>query len=136
MVRMAVVALVIVGIAGCGGGGEGESTSSPSPFAGHWTAAWTNAINAETGTVDMVIATNGAITGTLHYSTVEMPIAGTISNAGMVDMGYSAGVSPNVYVYRATGTLTIQSSGHLTGVLQIACGGVAVGSAPLDLAKQ
>lgn len=118
---------ILVAAAGCGGSG----VSTPSPFAGTWNGSWTA---NDVGTGSITVATNGAVTGTLHDTTANADgtVTGSISNAGTISgVVHYSGV-PNTTL---TGTMAIAGNGHLTGNLTQSDGVNSIGVS-FDLIKQ
>lgn len=129
--RIAVCVVMLLGatiLAGCGGGGG----SSPSPFAGSWSGTWVDAANAQNGTLDVTIGTDGRLSGSIHNSTLGMDgtASGTVRNSGQINTTY---VYPSG-TYTASGTIAINGSGHLVGTVQTYLDGVLFGSVDMDLA--
>jgi len=112
-VILALLSLIFV-VFGCGGGGSDNST--PSPFAGRWLGNWNSAALSQNGTADVTIATNGALTGTIHnnQSGSNGTESGSISNAGQVS---GTAQYPGQQATSISGTMTINGQGHLVGNL-------------------
>jgi len=113
-VIMALLSLLFV-VMGCGGGG-GSDNSTPSPFAGRWRGNWNSAALSQNGTADVTIATNGALTGTIHnnQSGSNGTVSGSISNSGQVS---GTAQYPGQQATSISGTMTINGQGHLVGNL-------------------
>ncbi len=126
------VVLFAIALAGCGGGG---GSTSVLPFAGHWVGTWADTANAQSGTLDLVVGTDGSLSGGIHNSTLSMDgtASGTVSGSGHVTATY---VYPASATSTATGTVAVGMSGHLAGVVQTYVGGVLTGSSGLDLTRQ
>jgi hypothetical protein len=110
-------------------GGGGTTTSSP--FAGHWKGAATPLQNAPGGTLDIVIGTDGSVSGTLEAN--GSVTGGSVGISGTINV--TIVVSGVTYTY--AGNVVISSkTGDLGGILQVFKNGNLTGSVSIDLILQ
>jgi hypothetical protein len=120
--------------AGCGS--LGKSSSANSPFSGHWMGPWADtASTGDHGTLDMVVGTDGKLTGSDTDTTASRtgPVTGTISKTGTVTATVTYPGMPAVSV---NGTVSIGANGHLAGAVQSAVTGQTTTPSTFDLVKQ
>lgn len=103
-------------LVGCGGGGGGGSEVSNSPFAGQWRGTWASPSTDDAGTATITVATNGAMTGTMHNNRTgnDGTMNATAKNSGSVS---GKAQYPGSDPIGLSGTVTINGSGHLIGNL-------------------
>jgi hypothetical protein len=133
---------ILVGLAGslmatgCGslsklGSGSAAVASS---FGGHWSGPWTDS-SGHHGTLDVVVGTDGKLTGTVVDTTAATTgsVTGSTSNSGSLTATETYPSSPTVTL---TGTVSIAANGHMAGALQTSVPGQPSGSGSFDLVKQ
>jgi hypothetical protein len=128
-------ALISIAAAGCGSNGGGNNTAMvASTFAGHWAGPWTDS-NGKQGTLDVVVGTDGKLTGSVVDTTDAMngSVTGAATNTGSLN---ATEVYPGPTTVGITGTVSIGANGHLAGVVQTSQAGQPSGSGNFDLAKQ
>jgi hypothetical protein len=129
---MGLIALLVA--AGCGS--LGKSSSGTSPFSGHWAGPWADtASTGDHGTMDLVVGTDGKLTGTDTDTTAGRtgPVTGVISSTGAVTATVTYPGMPAVSV---TGTVAVAANGHLAGAVQSAVTGQTTTPSTFDLVKQ
>jgi hypothetical protein len=122
-------------LSGCGSGGVG--LFSTSEYEGYWVGSWVDSVNKQYGTLEMVIGTNGELSGNTHNITLNSDgvFTGTVANNGDASAGYKFPLYPNES-YTLSGKITINSNGHLVGFFQEYYRNIAFGSLSVDLVKQ
>src|SRR5881409_3945677 len=96
--------------AGCGS--LGKSSSDASPFGGHWSGPWADTASAgDHGTLDMVVGTDGKLTGSDTDTTAGRTgaMTGAISKTGTVT---AAVTYPGMPAVSMTGTVSMGANGH------------------------
>ena len=129
--RRLLIMLCLV-LVGCGGGG---GSSTPNPIAGSWSGPWSDPGKAQQGTLKITVATDGNITGQILNTTLASTgtATGSIDGNGNISTTYTyVGSAP----ITATGTASIASNGHLTGVVAEHQNGNLIGNATINLVKQ
>ncbi len=126
-----VVCGLLFALGGCGGGGTPAEMNSP--FQGHYVGTFADTTAAQNGTLDVTVASNGAITGTSHNSSiaVDSTASGSVDNNGNtgVTLSFPSGQQT------ANGVLAANAQGHLVGnlVLHTSSG---TDNLTVDLTKQ
>lgn len=122
--------------AGCGsisklGSGSAAVTSS---FGGHWSGPWSDS-SGHQGTLDVVVGTDGKLTGTVVDTTAGLTgsITGAANNTGSLTLTETYPSGPTVTM---TGTVSISANGHMAGAVQTSVPGQPGGSGSFDLVKQ
>lgn len=109
---VALLSLLLV-VLGCGGSG----TLTHSPFEGQWAGTWESASLGEDGTVDMTIASNGAMTGAVRDQFGDTAsLSGRVNNAGQVSGTVQY---PGMQAVSLSGTLTFNQQGRLVGTFRL-----------------
>lgn len=125
----ALVVIVPLMLAGCG-----TNLGEPSPFEGHWAGTWTDAVNSQSGAMELVIGSDGSVSATTHNSTMNLDGAGegSVSNDGEISAEY---YFPG-RTYRLEGTLTLSSSNRLVAVCREYSGLLMFGTLSANLTRQ
>lgn len=101
-------------LAGCGGSSTGNTvtTTVNSPFVGVYDGLWQGA-SGDSGSINVVVNENGAVSGTFTESGVTAPLSGSIAGTGafIASATFSNGTD------NLTGTLS-QNGNTLSGMLQ------------------
>jgi len=134
--RLFTLCLFLSTCTGCGPGSMGGLIPS-SPFAGSWigTSSFSSGINSQQINVGIVIGSDGKASFALHNLTLKVDGTGTGTVANSGD------ISGDVYYpgekTLLSGTVSINSSGHLVGVIrQYTTGNILIGMNTIDLTKQ
>jgi hypothetical protein len=138
----ALIVLSLVGLAAAGGCGTlsslsklGSSNSKvASTFGGHWAGPWTDSAGHQ-GTLDVVVGTDGKLTGSVVDTTASKTgsVTGATTNNGGLTATEAYPAGPTVTV---TGTVSIGANGHMAGAMQTSVPGQPNGSGSFDLVKQ
>ena len=122
--------------AGCGslsklGSGSANVASS---FGGHWSGPWTDS-SGHQGTFDVVVGTDGKLTGTVVDTTAGKTgsVTGATTNSGTLTATETYPGGPTVTM---TGTVSIGANGHMAGAVQTSVPGQPNGSGSFELVKQ
>jgi hypothetical protein len=112
---------------------SGNATVTSS-FGGHWSGPWSDA-SGHHGTLDVVVGTDGKLTGTVVDTTASITgsVTGAATNTGSLTATETYPSGPTVSV---TGTVSIGANGHLAGAMQTSVPGQPNGSGSFDLVKQ
>lgn len=123
--------LALLALAGCGGGDD--TTAAPSRFGGRWAGTWTGA--TQSGTLDVTVAQNGTITGSVVNNTLRIngTVAGNVNSADFVTSTYTYPGAAPVHV---DGTVSLQPNGHWSGTGTEVQSGTNLGTVTVDLIKQ
>src|SRR6266568_7277425 len=95
--------------AGCGS--LGKSSSDASPFGGHWSGPWADTASAgDHGTLDMVVGTDGQLTGSDTDTTAGRTgaVTGALSKTGTLT---AAVTYPGMPAVSMTGTVSMGANG-------------------------
>ena len=125
--------LLVVGCGGLGKSGSGSS-SVASSFGGHWSGPW-NDSSGHRGTLDIVVGTDGKLTGTVVDTTAGTTgsVTGSTSNSGSLT---ATETYPSGLTVTMTGTVSIGANGHMAGAVQTSVPGQPNGSGSFELVKQ
>jgi hypothetical protein len=137
-----VVAPAVLGVVGSlasGGCGSVSKLTSgdsrvTSTFGGHWSGPWSDA-SGHQGTLDVVVGTDGKLTGTVVDTTAGLTgsVTGAMGNTGSLTATETYTNGPTVAV---TGTVSVAANGHLAGAVQTSVTGQPNGSGSFELVKQ
>ena len=123
--------LVVSVFVGCGG----DSSSPPSPYAGHWKGTWVDSIWGQTGTLDITVAGQGNVAGSVVNNDNDSGVvSGVIGDNGNISCYYDYRWES----FKVTGlALSINASGHLVGnVTEYDSFGNVARKDSIDLIKQ
>ena len=112
--RAALGALVVAAVIGCGGGMGGTSTGS---FTGNWSVIWNSPGSGSNGALDMSVAQDGRVTGTLYDAPnqTQGPITGMMSASGHMDATVAF---PGQQVCSVSGDMMLNQQDHQNGCHQ------------------
>jgi len=137
-VLLVALLILIVMQVGCGNDSAADNLaeiSPSSPFEGNWYGTWEDKDNGQSGTLNIIVSSNGNVSGTIHNSTIydNGNIAGTVSSSGTVYISLLNYTGTNTL----RGSVNINGSGHIVGNLdEYDHGSVSIGTAAIDLTKQ
>jgi hypothetical protein len=87
-------------------------------FVGHWIGPWNSTAIGQSGTLDIIVSSNGIATGTVTNTNLGLTgtLSGTIDSNGNVIGSYL--YPPPNGIVNTTGTVSINPSGNLIGTVQ------------------
>lgn len=120
-------------VTGCGGGGGSSPAAVNSPFAGQWAGGWIDQSSLR-GSLSLVVGTDGRFSGQVSDPSAGATgtVSGSIRNNGSLQATYDY---PATSPVSASGTVSMNAQGHLTGTLTLRQDG-ETGSALVDLARR
>jgi hypothetical protein len=101
-------------LVGCGGSNDNNSPSTPSPYAGQWKGTWVDSISGQAGTLDITVAGQGNVTGSVVNTNIDDKpgaVSGLMGDNGSISCYYDYRWDS----FAALGALSINTSGHLVG---------------------
>jgi hypothetical protein len=112
--------LIVILVSGCGGGGGGGS-NFVSNYADTWDGDWTITDSIQEGTITLIIANNGAISGSIKNTALGYEFTSTITGTSD-NTNFSFYYKDGSATGTVKGTFSLDSNGHLIGNFQNSIG--------------